>query len=961
MNSEQRKTHQLDDAIALARHTLSPSQAAQLAAFIPLYYQRVTPADLSPRSSRDLYGAALSHWYLLRQHSGDQPQLRIYNPSLEEDGWQSTHTVIELVCSDQSFLVDSLRNAINQQGLTIHLSIHPVLAVCRTESGQLSSIHESPRSDTKDHDEALFHLEVDRRSEPETLDFLGRVLTRVLDDVTAAVRDWQPMQRTLTQIIDEITALSEPARDALPNLDEQLAFLRWLSDNRFTLLGYACFELQQQDDDSDPAGSNDTLWELPGHGLGIDHGDGPRRVSQDFARLPPEVRAMARKQELLILTKADQLATVHRAVYMDYLGIRRFNDTGEVIGEHRFLGLYASPAYADSVRKIPLIRHKARTLLQRSGLRGNSHSAKALLHIIETFPRDQLFHIPERDLFDVAMGILHLEEHQRVRLFVSRDPFQRFFSCLLFVPREHYHTDLRKRVQRLLRDAFRASSVEFTVHLSESMLARIHFIVHCPPGGGTTLDIDALEQQVVERVRSWSDDLRVALLDNCGEEHGNRLFQRYQDAFDAAYRERYPAAISVHDIDLLEQLFDADGRQLSMSLYHPAEADSSQLLRFKLFRQGDTIPLSTALPMLENMGVEVLEEHPFRIAAKDVPCVSLHDFGLCPLASAGQVASQRAKTLFQGCFQRVWDGAVNNDRFNRLVLLAQLDWRQVNVLRAYSKYLKQTGFTFSQGYIEDALAANPDIARLLSELFEARLDPSQQTRSGTRVSGLSQRIDEALDAVANLDHDRILRRFLVVIQATLRSNYYQHDTNQQPKAWLSLKLDPAAIPDLPLPRPQVEIFVYSPRVEGVHLRVGKVARGGLRWSDRPEDYRTEVLGLMKAQVVKNSVIVPVGAKGGFIVKQPPADGDREALQQEVIACYQTFIRGLLDLTDTAVGIGDTVTVISRDGENNLYEVATAAGWMVYSVMNHLNSWLPRLYLENGESTALLDPIKFGSQ
>jgi len=956
MNPDQKKTRLLDDSIALASRYLSPPEAQQLAAFIPLYYQRVTPEDLNTRSPRDLYGAALCHWHLLRSHSSGNPGLRVYNPDLEEDGWQSTHTVIELVCDDQSFLVDSLRNAANQQGLTIHLSIHPVLAVLRGEDGDVIDLQQSPHDGDDSVDEALLHFEVDRRSEPDTLDLLHRALTRVLHDVTTAVADWQPMREALQQAIDEVSALSETHPDWLPNLDEQLAFLRWLADERFTYLGYMAFELVQQDQadaSADiPSGAADTLWELPDTSLGVDRKRGPRTISRDFIGLPAEVRAVARRPELLILTKTDRMSSVHRAVYMDYLGIRRFDADGKVIGIHRFLGLYASPAYADSVRKVPLIRLKAHTLLERSGLRPHSHSSKALLHIIETFPRDQLFHIPDDDLYTIIMGILHLEEHQRVRLFVSRDPFQRFYSCLLFVPREHYHTVLRQRVQALLRNAFDAGSVEFTVHLSESMLARIHFIVHCPPGSGRDVDVEALEEQVITQVRSWNDELRAALLDSHGEEQGNRLYQRYQDAFDAAYRERYPAAMAVHDIELVEQLTGTDRGRLSMNLYHPAEG-ADQLLRFKLFRPGEPIPLSQALPMLENMGVEVLEEHPFRITPRDAPCISLHDFGLRPQALE-TVTDQQVKDLFQDCFEHVWDGQVENDRFNRLVLLSRLDWRQISVLRAYSKYLKQTGFTFSQGYIQDTLAANPDIARLLSELFEARLDPAQQGRSGTRTSVISQRIDEALEAVAKLDQDRILRRLLAVIQATLRSNYFQHGSDGQPKPYLSFKLDPAAIPELPLPRPKFEIFVCSPRTEGVHLRGGDIARGGLRWSDRPEDYRTEILGLMKAQVVKNAVIVPVGAKGGFIVKQPPTEGGRDALQKELIHCYQTFIRGLLDLTDNRDGsrIVAPKDTVRHDQDDPYLVVAADKGTATFSdIANQLSAeygfWLGDAFASGG--------------
>jgi glutamate dehydrogenase len=944
MTPEEGKARHLEQAIACAEGYPEPLPAQQLARFIPLYFQGVPADEIAARDPEDLYGAALSHWLLASRHVPGTPSLRVYNPDLEEDSWRSTHTVVELVCDDMPFLVDSLRMALNREGLTIHLGIHPVLAVLRGDRGEILELDGPAESSERVAYEAIIHLEVDRRSEPKVLAGLARTLTRVLDEVRAVVADWQPMLQQLNRSIATLTANPPPG---IPDLDEDLEFLRWLGHNHFTFLGCKRFELSRQDD-------TDTLWELPDSGLGIDRGNGAKRISEAFMALPSEVRAMARRKGLLILTKADRVASIHRPVYMDYVGIRRFDAEGEVVAEDRFLGLYASPAYAASVKDIPVLRRKAAAVLERSRLRPNSHSYKSLLHILETFPRDQLFHTSTADLYRIAVGILHLEEHQRVRLFVSRDPFQRFFSCLLFVPRERYHTKLRQRVQALFKQTFRAGSVDFSVHLSESVLARIQFVVHCPAGCDEPIDTEALEQRVVEILRSWQDDLRAALLEHSGEEQGNARFGRYRHAFDAAYRERFPARLAVHDLLLSEELLEAGPDRLSMNLYHPAEAPQ-ELLRFKLFRHGPPIPLSSVLPMLEHMGVEVLDEHPFRIQPAGEPPLSLHDFGLRPLSAKGLVNAE-VKPLFQECFRRVWNGEVENDGFNRLVLAARLHWRQIALLRAYAKYLKQIGFTFSQPYIEDTLAAYPDLARLLIELFEARLRPDRQAHAGTWVSTLAARLEEGLDAVANLSQDRILRRFFTVIQATVRSNYFQTEAQGVPKPYLSLKLDPAAIPELPLPRPYYEIFVYSPRVEGVHLRGGEVARGGLRWSDRPEDFRTEILGLMKAQTVKNGVIVPVGAKGGFVVKQPPPDGGREALQREVEACYRSFIRGLLDITDNRDGerIVPPPRTVRHDRDDPYLVVAADKGTAAFSDLANAVSaeygfWLGDAFASGGSA------------
>ena len=640
-----------------------------------------------------------------------------------------------------------------------------------------------------------------------------------------------------------------------------------------------------------------------------------------------------------MLTHADLRSTVHRPIHLDYIGIRQFDADGRVVGVRRFLGaLYTSTAYNRVPRDIPLLRRKASAVLHRAGYPRNSHAAKALQNIIDTFPRELLFQIPVGELFDTSMGILHLQERQRIRLFVHPDRFGRFCSCIVFVPRDRFTTGSRLVIQRILEETFGGTDTEFTVRLSESVLARLYFVIRMDAKRTPDYDIAELEERLRAVSRTWSDDLRDALLESFGEERGTRLFQRYGDAFRAEYREAYSARVAVLDVEKMERIEEGG---IEMALYRPLEAGEGRL-RFKLFQLGrHPVALSDALPMLENMGLQVEDERPSKIKRAGAPRVWLHDFGMLH-AEDPDFDPDRIDKTFRDAFARIWSGEVENDGFNRLVLRAGIGWREIVILRAYCKYLRQAGVTFSEAYMQDALAANPGIAAMLVELFHVRFDPARQCDlPDAKDAAMEQidselevmtRIEASLDEVANLDEDRILRSYLGVVRATLRTNYFQQGAGGSPKPYLSFKLDPHRIPELPEPRPKYEIFVYAPRVEGVHLRGGAVARGGIRWSDRREDFRTEVLGLAKAQMVKNAVIVPVGSKGGFVPKKLPSDAGREAVQEEGIACYRVFIRGLLDVTDNLAGgrVEPPPRVVRHDDDDPYLVVAADKGTATFS-------------------------------
>jgi glutamate dehydrogenase len=857
---------------ARVRDHLGGADAELAEAFARQLYRWVAPEDVEERDPLDLYGLALGHFNFARERSPGTPKVRVYNPRFEDHGWQSVHTAVEIVTDDMPFLIDSVSMELNRRGCGVHLIVHPVLAVRRDEHGALVEILPHSAGEALEEGaiaESVIHAEVTRQTDSARLRELEGHLERVIGEVRAAVEDWHAMR-------EKALETARGADDA-----EAAAFLEWLADDNFTFLGYR---------DSGSAG------------LGI---------LRDPEREDP-TEGLDRDPDRLTLTKANTRATVHRAAYLDYVGI----------GECSFLGLYSHTAYRASPTEIPVLRRRVAAVLERAAFPAGSHNEKGLLEILDTYPRDELFQISDDELFEAAIGILHLGERQRLRLFARRDPYGRFFSLLVFVPRDRFNTENRRRIEAILRDHTSARSIDYTTRVSESVLVRLHFVAYVARGEMPEFDAREVETLLVAATRSWSDDLREALLDELGEARGGDLFERYGDAFPAAYRADWVARSALADIVHVEDLPESDG--LGITLYRPLEA-GPRALRAKLFRAGRALMLSDVLPLFENMGVQVADERPYPITPRGAEGVWIYDFGLVH-SGEGELDTDTVRESFQDTFVRAWRGQVENDAYNRLVLGAALTWREITVLRAIGKYLRQARITFSDRYVEQALVAHPAIARLLVALFQARFDPRRSDREDAEE--VAAGIEEAIDAVESLDQDQILRMFLNVIRAMLRTNYFH--TGQAESGHLSFKLDPSGLRWLPQPRPRYEIFVYSPRTEGVHLRGGPVARGGIRWSDRREDFRTEVLGLMKAQMVKNAVIVPVGAKGGFVVKRPPPK--RQDLPEEVVACYQTFIRGLLDLTDDIDG-GEIVPpagVVRYDGDDPYLVVAADKGTATFS-------------------------------
>jgi len=903
---------------------LPKNQAILVETFAQRYLSACAVEDLKERSIDDLCGALLSQWQFIYQRKPGESKVKVFNPYLETDHWQSQHTIVQISHDDIPFLVDSARMELDRMGYQVHFLIHMGgLKVKRDARDRITDILPVGAVIEGACSEAPIYLEIDRIVDAATMEELRNNIEHVLGDVRLAVADWRNMIHKMEESISELESNPPPLDHE--DIAESKDFLRWLISNNFTLLGCRDYKLIGD-------GMSRALQMIQGSGLGVLRDKATGRASRSYAELPPQARKIALSKNILIIAKTHTKSTVHHPGYTDYVGVKRFNDQGELIGERRFIGLYTSSAYHSNTKLIPFVRHKVVKVLEDLHFPPNSHDGKEVAHILETLPRDDLFQASHEELTELTLSILQLQERKRIRLFVRQDAYGRYFSCLVYVPREIFTTDLSLAMQDVLSHAFGGLESNFTTYFSDSVLARIHYSVRVDPHSRPHYEVAELEQQLIEVARSWSDDLKTRLIQTFGEAEGLKYFVKYKKAFPASYTESCSPLMAVEDIRKIETL--SASLPLGMSFIRDTERGAA-ILRFKLFYMEQVIVLSDVLPTLEHMGLRVLGERPHEIKLKNSRTVWINDFDLI-YASAKDLDIDKVSEIFQETFAKVWDREIEDDGFNRLVFEAYLLPKEIAVLRAYTKYLRQIGFTFSQSYIEQALINNAGIASDLIELFKLRFSPLYTEQEHTQTTVVVERIEQALDQVQSLDEDRILRRMLELIQATLRTNFFQKQTDAlghiSEKSYISFKFKPAAISDLPLPRPMFEIFVYSPRVEGVHLRGGKAARGGIRWSDRREDFRTEILGLMKAQQVKNALIVPVGAKGGFYPKQLPVDADRDEIQKEAIYCYSTFIRGLLDLTDNIKGgkIISPSEVVRYDEDDTYLVVAADKGTATFS-------------------------------
>ena len=928
----------LDNVCKLIQKKVHADNVLLVEKFAKALYSNMSKEDLANRNDSDLYGAALSLWNSLEKNTSDDAVIRVFNPEVAKDGWQSSHTIVEIIAKDMPFLVDSVRMAMTRENIASHLLLHSPLKIQRDKNDKISGLSSLKAEQESTSTKTVFFIEIDRQTDATVIESFKKELESVLVDVSVAVEDWQPIREKLIAVSKSLPKSHKDKNDN--EINETVEFLDWLVKDNFTLMGYRQYELSPVQGDYQLKGKMDTSLGL----MKNSDAEHTRLLSE----LPEVARQEARSSNLLILTKTNSLSRVHRPAYIDYVGVKRFDDKGNVIGEDRFIGLFSSNFYNNSAADVPVLKSKINRIMDMCDFAKGTHAYKAVLNILETYPRDELVQAREHELLEVAMGVLQIQERDMCRLFVRKDAYGRFLSCMVYVPRERYNTALRRETQAILANAFNSDvKVEFTTYFSESTLARTHYTVRVTDNN-IEYNVKDIENNLIEAARTWEDKLQSALLESAGEARGNELNRKYCNAFARSYKEEVLPSAAVVDIEKLEML--NDDNKLEMLFYRPQEEASSNIVRLSLFHKDEPIHLSDVMPMLENFGLRVVGETPYSVKTSDGGINWIMDFSML-IDSKGMADFDKISARFRAALTSVWANRLENDGFNRLVLMGGLTGREASILRAYAKYMRQIGVTFSQTYIESTFANYPHIAAKIVNLFAKKFSVKSPASAKT-LEKLGLEIYAELENVANLDDDRIIRLYVDMIVATLRTNYFQKDAEGKFKSYISLKIQPSLIPEVPLPVPAFEIFVYSPRVEGVHLRFGKVARGGLRWSDRREDFRTEVLGLVKAQQVKNTVIVPVGSKGGFVCKQLPSE--REAFIKEGQECYKIFIRGLLDITDN-IERGEVVPAVdvTRHDEDDAYLVVAAdKGTATFSdiangIAIEYNFWLGDAFASGG--------------
>ena len=893
------------------------NQANAIEKFTKVYYAATPAEELDSRKIDDLYGATLACWGFL-QNSKNKNKIRVFNPDFEEHGWQSPHTIVEIVHKDVPFLVDSIRMELNRRDMSIHFINHAVMSLARNKEGGLDL--ESTFNFNGGYSEAVIYIEVDLHTDEKVLEDLSQSLHEILNEICLVVEDYQVFKEKGEEALEWIKDGGGPFTKQDTN--EAAAFIDWLIDNHFTFLACEDFTVSQNAGKILSSRDNESVCGIFRHEL---HGPDQVVVSD----LSDNMQAMVMAPQLISFSKSGRRSRIHRPAYPDYIIVKHIDKNGQVVGGRRFMGLFTSNVYSESPFKIPIVRNKIKAVIANSGIDAGSHNGKELNHILEVFPRDELFHTDVEQLTQTSVGILNIQERRRTQIFIRCDQLNKFLSCVVYVPRDLYNTELRYKIQNILVEAFAPEDVESTTFFSESILARAHFSLRLDPSKVIDYDAKRIEKDIQAAARSWQDDLIHSLIDGVGEEKGNQYFQSYRTAFGTSYKEVFSTRTAVVDIQHISSI--KDDKDIAMSLYRNV-ADSGNFFKFKLYKPNALLPLSDVIPILENLGLRVIGENPYGVTRTDGKQYWIHDFTLV-YTFGDNIDLHESKAQFQDAFRAIWFNKSENDSFNRLLLGARIDWREVAFLRAYARYMKQIGIGFSESFIADTLCKYPDLSSFILRYFQARFELKHNNADAQEklLHKMDSQFSELLDQVESINEDKIYRRYHELIAATLRTNFFQHCEDKELKRYFSFKFSPLKISDIPLPKPMFEIFVYSPRVEGVHLRGGKVARGGLRWSDRVEDFRTEVLGLVKAQQVKNSVIVPVGAKGGFIAKQLP-EGDRDAFLAEGIECYKTFISGLLDITDNLID-GEVVPpkeVIRHDDDDPYLVVAADKGTATFS-------------------------------
>ncbi len=919
--------HQLKQYIA--KHAPLEDRAL-LTHLVDYYYNiAVSREELAERTLPDLYSRFYSHFQFMKKRQEGQIKMRVFNPELAQDGFVSPHTVIQICQDDMPFLVDSMLMELNRQSVSVHFIVHNgAVYAKRNAQGEIVEFVTGHAASDGVLVEANAYIEVDHQHDEAALMALQDGLFAVLSDVGLAVSDFIEMR---TKMQNHAHAVK--VEEAKPVAD----FLQWVVADHFTFLGYARF---------------DHFKKVPESALGIMRDQssyGMHCFAEEFKDLPSELQ-----NKYMLITKSSHLSTVHRPIYLDAILIPEFDHEGKLVAESRFVGLFTSSAYHSRAVDIPYLRDKVKNVFQRAHFARHGHDFKALEDIIESFPKDELLQMTEDQIFDPATRILYIQERQQIRLFLRKDVFGRFYNCMVYLPRDLFNTELRLKFQNILMHELHGESVSHTPRFLASVLCRIDFVIWVKAGSEVidrSVNLESIEAQLRMVARNWREDLRDLLLEKIGEHKTTFIYNKYARAFPSNYCDDFTVGEAYRDINKIEEL---DQGEVDLIIDFERDELQSNLLHFKAMQRHHGLWLTHILPILEHFGLQVIEERPYEVRLPDNLSVWISDF----LIDSGDLDHHfdQVKELFKEAFLEVWYKRAENDRFNRLTLQIGLSAREVVFLRALAKYLAQIGFLYSQQYIEDTLGHYPELTRGLVHLFVIKFDPALTSSERAQMTQIQQDFDLALKKVSSLDHDRILRRFKDVIKAMTRTNYFQKNSEGEFKSYVSFKLDCHLIPDMPKPIPMAGIFVYAPEMEGIHLRGAKVARGGIRWSDRREDFRTEVLGLMKAQQVKNAVIVPLGAKGGFCPKNLPWAEGRDAVQAEAIRCYKIYIAALLDLTDNIVK-GKVVppeNVVRYDEDDPYLVVAADKGTASFSdianqVAAEYGFWLGDAFASGGSN------------
>ncbi|TGD96576.1 NAD-glutamate dehydrogenase [Methylobacterium nonmethylotrophicum] len=919
--------------------------------FVRDLFGRVAPEDLTaypPEALADLALAARAHLAAARPGS-TVSAVRLTDVEVVLAGRRRDLTVVEAVNANRPFLLESTLAELVARGYQPRLVAHPILGVERDKEGALVRVVGETTAQEAGGEagglvrESVIHVHLDRIDDEAARAALGASLTRVYADVAVAAADHEAMMARLAAASDAYAAPTPLAPDETA---EARAFLDWLRDGHFVLLGLREY---RDEGGADHAG-------VPGSGLGLlrDPAVEVLRRGDAMVAVTPEIRAFLEGPEALLVTKASLRSRVRRQAHLDMVGIKLFGREGEASGglpgELRLVGLFTGSAYASRAEEVPYLRRKIAAVLAKAGLDPTSHAGRSLVHVLETYPRDDLFQIEPGLLLRFALAIVSLADRPRVRVLARPDKFGRFVSLIAYLPKDRTDARLQARIGAYLADALGGRVSAIYPDYPDGPLARLHVIVATAGAPPEEIDAGRLEAGIAELSRTWADSLREALAEARGGD-ARGLAAVYAEAFPAGYREMYAGAQALADIAILERISEAQPRAVDL-FRRPGDPETR--IGLKVFSRGTALPLSERVPVLENLGFRVIDERSYRLKPEGAGArVWLHDMVL-ERAGGGAIDVAAVEGPVEAALLALARDLAESDAYNRLVLEAGLGWRDVALVRALGRYLRQLRIRYGQDYLAATLARHPSLARRLVTLFYARFDPRRDGDRSAAEGSVRAEIEADLSGVTSLDEDRILRRFVNLVEAAQRTNFFQLGRNGLPPETIAFKFRCAKVDGMPLPRPLFEIFVYSPRVEGVHLRFGYIARGGLRWSDRPEDFRTEVLGLVKAQQVKNAVIVPVGAKGGFFPKRLPPASDRQAWMQEGTESYRVFIRTLLSLTDNIVDgkIVPPPATVRHDEDDAYLVVAADKGTATFSdVANALSleahHWLGDAFASGG--------------